>query len=162
MRQLLKRHFSDGAKTVPKMPQHIKRFYKNVDVIEHPQASDKALIPAGERVTFQNLHMSHDRYYAVTLDGRVTKTLYQDPLLLPSRALAVAIAEEWDSQKEKIDVQTLKLSQMMAKAVRTSLDPSLKAHMQKELLTILSNDQICFREALGTPNEYKAKLAEKQ
>lgn len=82
--------------------------------------------------------------------------------MLPSRALAVAIAEEWDSQKEKIDVQTLKLSQMMAKAVRTSLDPSLKAHMQKELLTILSNDQICFREALGTPNEYKARLAEKQ
>jgi chaperone required for assembly of F1-ATPase len=43
------------------------------------------------------LQHSHDKYYAVTLDGRVTKTLYKDDLCIPSRALAVAIAEEWDS-----------------------------------------------------------------
>jgi len=34
----------------------------------------------------------------VTLDGKVTKTLYKDDLCLPTRALAVALAEEWDSQ----------------------------------------------------------------
>jgi len=45
----------------------------------------------------QNLHLSKDKYYAVTLDGKVTKTLYKDDLCLPNRALAVALAEEWDS-----------------------------------------------------------------
>jgi chaperone required for assembly of F1-ATPase len=63
----------------------------------------------GEKVTLQNLHKA-DKYYAVTLDGRVTKTLYKDDLCLPSRALAVAIAEEWDMQGEKVDLKTLKIN----------------------------------------------------
>jgi chaperone required for assembly of F1-ATPase len=33
----------------------------------------------------------------VTLDGKVTKTMYKDNLFIPSKALAVAIAEEWES-----------------------------------------------------------------
>ena len=46
----------------------------------------------------------------MTLDNRVIKTLYQDTLALPSRALAIAVAEEWASQPDKIDTKTLKLS----------------------------------------------------
>jgi chaperone required for assembly of F1-ATPase len=53
------------------------------------------------------------------LDGRVTKSLYKDNLFLPSRALAVALADEWDMQSDKIDLKTMKLNQMIAKAVRT-------------------------------------------
>ena len=44
-----------------------------------------------------NISLSHDKYYAVTLDGKVIKTLYKDNLFLPTRALAVALAEEWES-----------------------------------------------------------------
>jgi chaperone required for assembly of F1-ATPase len=33
----------------------------------------------------------------VTLDGKPIKTMYKDNLLLPTKALAVALAEEWDS-----------------------------------------------------------------
>jgi chaperone required for assembly of F1-ATPase len=44
-----------------------------------------------------NLSLSHDKYYGVTLDGKVTKTLYKDDLLLPTKALAIALAEEWES-----------------------------------------------------------------
>jgi chaperone required for assembly of F1-ATPase len=33
----------------------------------------------------------------VTLDGKVTKTMYKDNLLIPSKAMAVALAEEWES-----------------------------------------------------------------
>jgi chaperone required for assembly of F1-ATPase len=77
---------------------HIRRFYKKVDVVEHPLSQSLTKLPADQKVSLQNLRHSHDKYYAVTLDGKVTKTLYKDDLCLPSRALAVALAEEWDSQ----------------------------------------------------------------
>ena len=37
-----------------------------------------------------------DKFYAVTLDNKVMKTMYKDPLYIPSRPLAIALAEEWD------------------------------------------------------------------
>jgi len=61
-------------------------------------------------------------------------------LAIPSRALAVALAEEWASQGEVIDMKTLKLNQIMAKACRTEHDPSLVTYMRHQLHTILSND----------------------
>ena len=64
--------------------------------MEHPQSqtTTKRLSP-GQLVDFSNISVS-DKYWAVTLDGRVTKTMYKDELLLPSRAIAVALAEEWE------------------------------------------------------------------
>lgn len=75
----------------------IKRFYKKVEVVEHPHTSwgiTKKLKP-GQLVDFSNISVS-DKYWAVTLDDRITKTMYKDELLLPSRAIAVALAEEWE------------------------------------------------------------------
>jgi len=60
-------------------------------------------------VTLHNVSQS-DSYFAVALDGRVTKTLYKDDLLIPTRALAVAVAEEWDMQGERIDLKSLVLN----------------------------------------------------
>lgn len=93
--------FSTGTSTsgTPQIPslQKIKRFYKKVDVIEHPDSDELPKLPAGEKVTLDNLSLSHDKYYAITLDGRVAKTFYKDQLAIPSRALAIALAEEWDA-----------------------------------------------------------------
>ena len=55
-----------------------------------------------------NISLS-DRYWAVTLDGKPTKTMYKDNLLIPSRALAVALAEEWEAQKDFLDLKSLHL-----------------------------------------------------
>ncbi len=81
------------------MPQgyKIKRFYKNVDIIEHPLSEETAKIAPNEKVTFNNLSQNHHKYWAVTLDGKVTKTMYKDNLLIPCKAMAVALAEEWES-----------------------------------------------------------------
>jgi chaperone required for assembly of F1-ATPase len=81
----------------------------------------------------------------VTLDGRLTKTVYKDDLLIPSRSLAVAIAEEWDMQGEKIDLKDLKLNHMLAKAVRASNDEVLLKYMKTTIQNTLENDQICFQ-----------------
>jgi chaperone required for assembly of F1-ATPase len=75
----------------------IKRFYKKVDVVEHPMSSEAPKIASGEAVCFNNLSLS-DKYWAVTLDGKVTKTMYKDNLLIPSKAMAIALAEEWEGQ----------------------------------------------------------------
>jgi chaperone required for assembly of F1-ATPase len=81
------------------MPQNqrLKRFYKKVDVVEHPLTKEHKKLNSNEKVTLNNISLSHDKYYAVTLDGKVIKTLYKDNLLLPTRAVAVALAEEWES-----------------------------------------------------------------
>ena len=88
----------------------------------------------------ENLSMSHGPYWAVALDGRVIKTMYKDPLPIPSRALAVALAEEWESQQEKIDLKSLTLNHVMARSIRATHDPYLQAHMQGEIQRILEND----------------------
>lgn len=95
----------------PQMPQgqKIKRFYKKVDVIEHPLSDEGPKLAPGEKVDFRNLSATEGKYWAVTLDGKVTKTMYKDSLLIPSKAMAVALAEEWDSQQENISLKSLHL-----------------------------------------------------
>jgi len=77
--------------------------------------------------------MSHDKYYAVTLDGRVVKTFYKDVMALPSRALAVAVAEEWESQHEKIDVRHMHLTTTLTRGIRVQEDPELSEYMKTEI-----------------------------
>lgn len=109
-----KRFFSTAQKSgkfFPTMPQgyKIKRFYKKVDIIEHPlSAEHPQILPQNAPIDFKNLSLSQ-KYYAVTLDGKVTKTMYKDDLLIPTRAMAVALAEEWESQNEFINLKSLHL-----------------------------------------------------
>ena len=108
--KLITRNFSaKSSQFFPTIPtgQRIKRFYKKVDVIEHPQSEQAEFkLTPGTPVDFSNLSKS-DKYWAVTLDGKVTKTMYKDDLLLPTRALAVALAEEWEQQQESINLKSL-------------------------------------------------------
>ena len=121
--------FSTSGSLSPGNITHVKRFYKKVEVVEHPLSDKQPKLSSTDKVDFTNCHLS-DKYWAVALDGRVTKTLYKDDFLIPSRALAVSIAEEWDMQEERVDLKTLKLNQMLAKAVRTIHDPTLITFMR--------------------------------
>ena len=56
----------------------LKRFYKKVDVIEHPESEVMDKLKPLEQVSLNNLSLSHDKYWAVALDGRVIKTFYKD------------------------------------------------------------------------------------
>lgn len=95
---ITKRQFSVGnTGFMPNVPQNarVRRFYKTVDVVEHPLQADAIKLNNAE-VSWNNLSMS-DHYYAIKLDNRVIKTMYKDVLMIPSYALAVALAQEWDS-----------------------------------------------------------------
>ena len=51
-----------------------------------------------------NDKIERGKYWCVCLDSRTIKTIYKDELYIPSRALAVALSEEWESQVEIIDL----------------------------------------------------------
>ena len=142
---------------------------------EHPRQQgldDSYFLPAGTEPSLNNLSQvalksdSGERgtYWAVSLDERVIKTMYKDDLFIPSRALAVALAEEWESQGDTIDLREFHLNNMVAKGIRASHDLSLIQVMQSELQKILENDQICFIEPVegAGSEEYKSKLREQQ
>ena len=84
---------------MPSIPnvQHLKRFYRHASVVPHPDSDSLSKIDMRDDVTMENLSKSHDTYWAVALDGRIIKTIYKDAMPIPSRALAVAMAEEWES-----------------------------------------------------------------
>lgn len=71
----------------------MKRFWKDVDVVED------------------------DVGWGVRLDGRPVKTPGRDPLVVPTRALAEAIAEEWRSVDGEIDPRAMPLTGLANAAI---------------------------------------------
>lgn len=100
-----------------------------------------------------------DKMWAITLDGRLMKTMYKDPLFIPSRPLAIALAEEWDRQLATIDMRTMHLNTMFSKAVRSLYDEEdyLFKYQRKEIVKVLNNDNICFIEPKSN-NSYTEPL----
>ena len=107
---------------------------------------------ADEEVSLNNLSLASDVYYGVKLDNRVIKTIYKDDLFLPTKALAVAIAEEWDSQVEQINLNDLYLNNLLCKAIRAEFDPEIQSYMRNEIALIFGNDEICYREDENSAN----------
>lgn len=61
----------------------------------------------------------------ITLDGRAVRTPAKAPLILPSRALAEAIAAEWNAQGDKIDPRSMPLTGLANAAIDRILpDPA--------------------------------------
>lgn len=51
----------------------------------------------------------HKKYYGVLLDNRKCKSMHFDELKIPTKKLALALAEEWQSQKEMINLYKMHL-----------------------------------------------------
>jgi chaperone required for assembly of F1-ATPase len=97
----------------------MKRFYKNAAVEDTPDG------------------------FVVTLDSKPIKTPAGKLLLIPTSALADAIAAEWQAQSETIIVHTMPLMQLAA----TTLDhvPLERHHMLERLLAYAGTDLVCHR-----------------
>ena len=79
------------GKNKPSLP---KRFYKDVAVTEDGAAAS-----------------------ALKLDGKTVRTPGKAELVLPTRALADAVAEEWRAQGERIDPATMPLTKLANSAI---------------------------------------------
>lgn len=83
--------------------------------------------------------------YAVALDGKPIRTPARRPLILPTRALAEAIAEEWRAQGERIDAKTLRLTKLANTAIDRILPEPATAVGQ--IAGYGGTDLLCYRAA---------------
>ena len=76
-------------------------------VLPHPNVNGKELLTKDAEIGLNNLSSASndDQYWAVALDGRIIKSMYKDELLIPSRALAVVVAAEWERQHDVVDMR---------------------------------------------------------
>jgi chaperone required for assembly of F1-ATPase len=94
--------------------------------------------------------------YTVHLDGRPVRTPAKAPVILPTRALAAAIAEEWNAQEGRI----VPASMPMTRAANAAIDKV--AHQHDEVARMLADygdsDLLCYRA--DSPAELAARQAE--
>ncbi len=78
----------------------------------------------------------------IALDGRPVKTPNKRDLRCPSRALAEAVAEEWNAQDEHIKPHTMPMTQL----ANTAWDrvPAHRAEIEGELLRHVEGDVLCY------------------
>ncbi|WP_113911126.1 ATP12 family chaperone protein [Roseovarius dicentrarchi] len=109
-----------------------KRFWKSADVTE---------IGAG---------------YGIALDGRAVKTPAKAPLAVPTRALAQAIAGEWNAVAEKIDPRVMP----MTRSANAAIDKV--AHQHAEVADMIAaygeTDLLCYRAT--SPQELVLRQSE--
>ncbi|BDA44969.1 ATP synthase mitochondrial F1 complex assembly factor 2 [Coccomyxa sp. Obi] len=92
--------------------------------------------------------------YQVYLDGRPLRTPARLPLVMPNRALALAVAAEWQWQDNlKIRPFTMPLMSLAATAIDQPKDRSL---VIDTLLTYLHADAACCRDAPGLLSDRQA------
>src|SRR5271170_1272365 len=84
-----------------------------------------------------------DGRWGVALDGRPMRTPGKNALILPSEALAAAIAAEWDTQREEIRPATMPLFRLAATAIdRTARQRDL---IVAETANYAGTDLVCYR-----------------
>src|SRR5512145_3037151 len=81
--------------------------------LDPTEAARRAVRPQLRRRFYQHATVgegSHD--YPVLLDGRAVRTPARNTLAAPSRALAEAIAAEWQAQKDHVDPARMPLTRL--------------------------------------------------
>jgi chaperone required for assembly of F1-ATPase len=83
--------------------------------------------------------------HAVLLDGKAVKTPAKKSLVLPTRALAEAVAAEWAAQEAEIDPARMPLTRLVNVAIdRVAADPAAVAD---EIARYAGSDLLCYRAA---------------
>lgn len=116
--------------------------------------SDRAADPvaAAQRLARQELPrrfyataaaVAHAQGFAVTLDGRQARTPGRTPLVVADRAVAEAMAAEWQAQGERIDPSTMPLTRIANSAIdRVSRE---MAPVRAEIVKYAGSDLVCYR-----------------
>lgn len=103
----------------------MKRFWKDTSVAEAPDG------------------------YTVLLDGRAIKTPGKTALIVPTRAMAEAMAAEWDAQEGGVQPDTMPVT----KSANSALDKVIPqfGEVADMLANYADTDLLCYRA--GTPQE---------
>lgn len=98
----------------------------------------------------------HEGGHALLLDGRLAHTPAMVPLAVPSKAVAAAIAAEWDAQGALVDPSSMPLTRL----VNTALDGVARrmAQVAEETARYGASDLLCYRA--GDPERLVARQAQ--
>ena len=94
--------------------------------------------------------------FGIALDGRPVKTPAKRLLAVPTRALAQAIAEEWDAQEDKIDPRSMPFTRTANAAIDKVA--TQKPEVADMLAAYGDSDLLCYRAE--APEELVARQAE--
>ncbi|WNJ98215.1 ATP12 family protein [Thalassospiraceae bacterium LMO-JJ14] len=84
-----------------------------------------------------------DDGFLIKLDGHPVKTPGKADVLLSARALADAIAEEWDAQVEKINPHSMPLTQIACTAI-DKVAPN-RTEIRDQMVRFANADLLCYR-----------------
>lgn len=84
-----------------------------------------------------------DAGFAIRLDDRPVRTPAKAPLILPTRALAEAVAQEWDAQDERIVPQSMPMTRMANSAI-DKVAPQ-REQVETYLAAYAETDLVCYR-----------------
>lgn len=79
----------------------------------------------------------------IALDGRSVKTPLKAALVLPNRALADAVAAEWDAQVDVINPHAMPLTKLANTAIDRAIPERPK--IAAEILEFAGSDMVCYR-----------------
>lgn len=89
-----------------------------------------------------------DSGYEIRLDDRVLKTPLKRDFTVPSREMALAIADEWDAQETHVNPASMIVTRLANTAVDRVLGDELR--IVGELVDFAASDLVCYRA--GTPS----------
>jgi chaperone required for assembly of F1-ATPase len=94
--------------------------------------------------------------YSILLDAKTAMTPSGKALILPTRALAEAVADEWRAQGEKI----LPATMLLTRLANTAIDRTAENRRETEtqILALAKSDLVCYRAE--TPAELVARQHE--
>jgi chaperone required for assembly of F1-ATPase len=108
------------------------------------EAARRAMRPPQRRRFYKQAKASEtDEGFAILLDGRAVRTPGRRILAAPTRALAEAIAAEWEAQQEVIDPMRMPLTRL-ANAIIDGVIPRPEP-VAAEIAKYLGSDLICYR-----------------
>jgi chaperone required for assembly of F1-ATPase len=81
--------------------------------------------------------------FALVLDGKVVKTPARNPIVVAARDVAVALADEWHRQGERIDPATMPFTRIVNSAIDRVGDAA--AAVRAEIVKYAGTDLICYR-----------------
>ncbi|XP_067007076.1 ATP synthase mitochondrial F1 complex assembly factor 2 [Anabrus simplex] len=84
--------------------------------------------------------------YEITLDQRKLKTPKGNPFVLNSEPLALAVAAEWDAQRDKIQRDAMHLSGLCSTVIDNPNNLT-KYDLVQQILSFLENDTVLFQSS---------------
>ena len=112
--------------------------------LEPTEAARRAVRPQLRRRFYERAGaQGAEGEFCIVLDGRAIKTPGRRPLTAPTERLALAIAAEWEAQREHVDPAKMPLTRLANSIIDGVVDAP--GDVRAEIERYLNSDLVCYR-----------------